>query len=191
VIICGLDECGRGSLAGPLVACGVVFHKSLPEFESSLPVSLRDSKLLSPKHRNEIFLLKDSLPISYLIHEIDVEYINTHGIGKANVHIFEKLIPSISAEKYLVDGNLKFSDPHVESIIKGDTIHPEIMLASILAKAYRDSLMSSLHTRFPLFDWDKNAGYGTKSHIEALKVHGPSPYHRLQFVNTALKRKTK
>jgi ribonuclease HII len=186
MIICGLDECGRGSLAGPLLAGAVVFLSPLQEILSLLPAPLRDSKKLTKIQRHKIYNIRDRLPIIYKTESISVADINTHGISWANKEIFLRLTDKIKADRYLVDGNIKFTEPNIESVIRGDSLHPEIMLASVLAKVERDLLMSTLHLEYPLYHWAKNSGYGTAEHINSLKIHGVSPLHRLVFAKTAL-----
>lgn len=184
--ICGLDECGRGAFAGPLVAAAVIINSDLESFPSLLPVPLRDSKKLSESQRNKIVSILKKLPISYVIEEISVSEINERGMGWANREIFERLISQIKAQIYIVDGNLKFSSPKVHTLIKGDDKCYPVMLASIIAKVHRDGLLSSLHQTYSNYGWDQNAGYGTGRHLAAIKNFGISPFHRIKFVNTYL-----
>ena len=184
--ICGLDECGRGSIAGPLVAGGVIFLSSSKKIVSLLPSPLRDSKKLSAKQREKIYSIKDDLPIIFQLESISAEEINENGITWANKEIFLRLITKLTAEKYLVDGNIKFNEPNVESIVHGDDLHPQIMLASILAKVERDNMMSGFHHKYPHFNWENNSGYCTREHLSALRQYGLSPLHRIIFANTAL-----
>lgn len=176
MIICGLDECGRGALAGPLVAAAVIIHKRLT-------VPLRDSKKLT-SHQREIIVnqLNPDL-ITTKIEVISVELINQLGIGWANKEIFHSLINQIDADHYIVDGNLKLTSvKSYESKIKADDSVPEVMLASIIAKVYRDDLMRQFHNHFPIYDWAANKGYGTVKHLHAILQYGPSLYHRPKFL---------
>ena len=182
VIISGLDECGRGSLAGPLVGAIAIIHTDLENFLEQLKTPLRDSKKLTPKQRQTIYALKDELPISYAIESITVDEINTKGITWANKEVFLRLVKRAESDQYLVDGNLCFSDPRITSVIKGDNLHPQIMLASVLAKVYRDQLMCELHQDYPHYGWSSNAGYGSSSHQQALLEYGPTPHHRTLFI---------
>lgn len=186
MIICGLDECGRGSLAGPLVAAAVTIHTDIQQFPTLLPVPLRDSKKLTDIQKNKIYDIRKQLPITYKIEEISVAEINEKGIGWANKEIFERLMKKIKARVYIIDGNLKFLDRHVQTLIKGDDKCYQVMLASIIGKVYRDNLLKKIHKDFPQYGWDKNAGYGSASHIQALRDHGLTPHHRIQFCTTAL-----
>ncbi|TSC85442.1 MAG: ribonuclease HII [Microgenomates group bacterium Gr01-1014_16] len=112
-------------------------------------------------------------------------------MGWANKQIFKKLIRRIEADKYIVDGNLKISVQRlassVQSVIKADTKIPEVMAASIVAKVVRDQHMKKLHDEYVMYGWKSNKGYGTKYHINAIREHGMSRYHRSVFVTTALK----
>jgi len=188
MIICGLDECGRGALAGPLVAGAAVISCSYEKLLDLLPSPLRDSKKLTRLQRQHIYDLRDQMPITFSIESISVDEINEKGITWANKEIFIRLSKQIKADQYLVDGNITFQEPKFTSVVHGDSLHPQIMLASVLAKVYRDHFMTSLHNDHPLFHWDKNAGYGTEEHISALHMFGLTPHHRKIFAYTALKK---
>lgn len=185
--ICGLDECGRGAFAGPLVAAAVIINCDPESFPSLLPAPLRDSKKLTEIQRNKIVSVLSTLPITYRIEEISVTEINEHGIGWANKEVFERLISQIKATVYVVDGNLKLSHPGVRTLINGDDKCYPVMLASIIAKVHRDNLLKALHLDYLVYGWDQNSGYGTKYHINALKNHGSSIHHRTQYVATAFR----
>ncbi len=175
--ICGLDECGRGPLAGPLIAAGVILAKPLK--------GLRDSKQLSAKKRQYLYrrIIKNAQAVE--TESISVRQINNRGIGWANKEVFKRLIRKIEAQKYIVDGNLKI--PKAVSIIKADTKIPEVMAASIVAKVTRDKLMRQLSKKYPQFGWQSNKGYGTRYHLAALHKIGPTKHHRSVFVTTALR----
>lgn len=183
--ICGLDECGRGAFAGPLVAAGVIIN-DLESLLALLPAPLRDSKKLTEIQRNKVVAILPKLPIAYKVEEISVIEINEHGMGWANREIFERLISQIKATVYIIDGNLKFSNQAVHTLIKGDDKCYQVMLASIIAKVYRDNLLKRLHLDYPDYGWDKNSGYGTKNHLNAIKKIGSTPHHRHQYVETFL-----
>lgn len=176
-ILCGLDECGRGPLAGPIVAAGVVLQKPIR--------GLNDSKKLTPALRLKLYrkIIKTSV---FQIEMISVSEINKRGIGWANKTIFKRLSKKIPADKYIADGNLKLGKKII-SLVKADTKVPEVMAASIVAKVTRDKLMRDLHDQFPYYGWQSNMGYGTKFHIIALQEHGRSDHHRKVFVDTALR----
>jgi len=176
--IAGVDEAGRGPLAGPVVAAAVIFS-SLP-----LNVGIKDSKALSPLQRKTILLdiYREALAIG--IGVVWMEEIETTNILaaslKAMTHAVKKLNPS--PDFILIDGQfpLNISIPQLP-VIKGDAKSVSIAAASIVAKTVRDSIMDAYHTIFPSYDFIKNKGYGTAKHLEAIKYFGPSPIHRKCF----------
>lgn len=175
----GCDEVGRGCLCGPVVAAAVVLDDN---FEQNL---VNDSKKLNFKTRLELDdYIKNNVK-DYAIAELSPEFIDQHNILNASIHAMHNALDklTIRPELILVDGN-KFHPynyiPH-QCIIKGDSKVLSIAAASILAKNYRDQLMIRLHEEFPEYGWNKNMGYATKVHIEALKKFGPTKYHRQSF----------
>lgn len=175
----GCDEVGRGCLCGPVVAAAVVLDDN---FEQNL---VNDSKKLNLKTRLELNdYIKNNVK-DYAIAELSPEFIDQHNILNASIHAMHNALDklTIRPELILVDGN-KFHPykyiPH-QCIIKGDSKILSIAAASILAKNYRDQLMIRLHEEFPEYGWNKNMGYATKVHIEALKKFGPTKYHRQSF----------
>ena len=175
----GCDEVGRGCLCGPVVAAAVILDDN---FEQNL---VNDSKKLNFKSRLELDdYIKNNVK-DYAIAELSPEFIDQHNILNASIHAMHNALDklTIRPELILVDGN-KFHPynyiPH-QCIIKGDSKILSIAAASILAKNYRDQLMIQLHEEFPEYGWNKNMGYATKVHIEALKKFGPTKYHRQSF----------
>ena len=175
----GCDEVGRGCLCGPVVAAAVVLDDN---FEQNL---VNDSKKLNFKTRLELNdYIKNNVK-DYAIAELSPEFIDQHNILNASIHAMHNALDklTIRPELILVDGN-KFHPynyiPH-QCIVKGDSKVLSIAAASILAKNYRDQLMIQLHEEFPEYGWNKNMGYATKVHIEALKKYGPTKYHRQSF----------
>ena len=175
----GCDEVGRGCLCGPVVAAAVVLDDN---FEQNL---VNDSKKLNFKTRLELDdYIKNNVK-DYAIAELSPAFIDQHNILNASIHAMHNALDklTIRPELILVDGN-KFHPynyiPH-QCIIKGDSKILSIAAASILAKNYRDHLMIQLHDEFPEYGWNKNMGYATKVHIEALKKFGPTKYHRQSF----------
>ena len=175
----GCDEVGRGCLCGPVVAAAVILEDN---FEQNL---VNDSKKLNFKTRLELDdYIKNNVK-DYAIAELSPEFIDQHNILNASIHAMHNALDklTIRPELILVDGN-KFHPynfiPH-QCIIKGDSKILSIAAASILAKNYRDQLMIRLHEEFPEYGWNKNMGYATKVHIEALKKFGPTKYHRKSF----------
>ena len=175
----GCDEVGRGCLCGPVVAAAVVLDDN---FEQNL---VNDSKKLNFKTRLELDdYIKNNVK-DYAIAELSPAFIDQHNILNASIHAMHNALDklTIRPELILVDGN-KFHPynyiPH-QCIVKGDSKVLSIAAASILAKNYRDQLMIQLHEEFPEYGWNKNMGYATKVHIEALKKFGPTKYHRQSF----------
>lgn len=175
----GCDEVGRGCLCGPVVAAAVILEDN---FEQNL---VNDSKKLNFKTRLELDdYIKNNVK-DYAIAELSPAFIDQHNILNASIHAMHNALDklTIRPELILVDGN-KFHPynfiPH-QCIIKGDSKVLSIAAASILAKNYRDQLMIQLHEEFPEYGWNKNMGYATKVHIEALKKFGPTKYHRQSF----------
>ena len=175
----GCDEVGRGCLCGPVVAAAVILDD---KFEQNL---VNDSKKLNFKTRLDLDdYIKNNVK-DYAIAELSPAFIDQHNILNASIHAMHNALDklTIRPELILVDGN-KFHPynfiPH-QCIIKGDSKVLSIAAASILAKNYRDQLMIQLHEEFPEYGWNKNMGYATKVHIEALKKYGPTKYHRQSF----------
>ncbi len=175
----GCDEVGRGCLCGPVVAATVILDEN---FNQNL---VNDSKKLTYKTR--LYLddyLKNNVK-DYAIAELPPNFIDKHNILNASIHAMHLALDQlkIRPELILVDGN-KFHPysfiPH-ECIIKGDSKILSIACASILAKNYRDKLMIQLHEEFPQYGWNKNMGYATKQHREALVKYGPTIHHRKSF----------
>lgn len=190
--VCGIDEAGRGALSGPLVAAAVILPVSLRLTNIITKWHIKDSKLLMPFERRKIVSKMKRLGIPIMLEEISTLSINHHGIGWANREIIKRLIRRIEADKYIVDGNLKLGrirnkTNRIKSIINADATIPAVIMAGIVAKVHRDKLMRKLHRLFPRYNWNKNAGYGTKKHILAIKKHGMTRFHRSVFVTTALR----
>jgi len=184
--VCGIDEAGRGPLAGPLVGVGVILGKPVE--------GLNDSKKLTAIQREKLLnqLIQSDAEIQ--IEVISVRLINTRGIGWANKEIFRRIIKKLEASKYIVDGNLKLGiikgkKGKIKALIKADSTRKCVMAASIVAKETRDKIMRDLDSLYPIYKWKTNAGYGTKYHIETIRNYGMVKYHRLKFVETALKNK--
>jgi len=188
---CGLDEVGRGALAGPLVAAGVILPADIMVRLGEHGRFLRDSKTVPRERRREMadLLTQHALVVEIMV--MPVELINEHGIGWANREAFRRLIVTISADEYVVDGKIKPAtsldrSARVRCQVKADAQVPEVAAASLVAKVYRDGIMAELHREFPLFGWDRNAGYGTTAHLAALRQYGGASPHRLLFIQTAL-----
>ncbi|MGH7704580.1 MAG: ribonuclease HII [Candidatus Dormibacteria bacterium] len=175
---CGMDEVGRGALAGPLVAAAVVLP---PGFSHPL---LRDSKLLSEPQREEVEPAIRAAALALGVAAVQVSVIDDRGVGWANRIAFERLIRLVTAEAYLADGNLPLrTRRRYLSVVGGDRLVPAISAASIVAKVHRDRLMRQLHPSFPHYGWDENKGYGTPRHLRAISQHGLCRHHRRSFIH--------
>lgn len=180
--VIGIDEVGRGAFAGPIVAAGVIFN---PKIDQELLKRINDSKLIKPKLREELsILIKDNS--IWTIEQINIEFINKFGIGKANSQVLKNvlnnLISKIKTDKYfaLIDGfDLKI--PKQKAIINGDKISLSIASASIIAKVFRDKIMTDASDKYPNYLFAKNKGYGTLEHRNAIKVNGLCDFHRTSF----------
>ncbi len=179
-LVCGIDEVGRGSFAGPVVAGAVIFSK-----DCVIPDGIADSKLLRPRQREYLTRQIKKIAQFYAIAEISVKEINKFGVGKATQMAFRKVIKSlkINPDFVLIDAfHIKhFNRKNQKAIKNGDKICTSISAASIIAKVYRDKIMKKLHKSFPQYGFAKHKGYGTKIHQEALKKFGLSRIHRRSF----------
>lgn len=177
-LVAGVDEAGRGPLAGPVVTAAVILNTQAEEL-----IGLNDSKQLSRAKRNELANIIKTNAISYFIHFQSVEKIDELNIYEATkqsmtesvLHLHKR--PSV----VLVDAMKLPIDIETHSIIKGDAQSLAIAAASILAKTARDEYMDQLHEKFPLYLFNKHAGYGTKEHVEMIKQYGPTEHHRKTF----------
>ena len=185
--VIGLDDVGRGPIAGPVVSCGCFFH-NYDYLQDELNF-VNDSKKLSPKKRNLIFLkliklLKNNLLV-YKLGMASVKEIEEINILEATKLSMKRVLDkfNLSNPKLIIDGNfkLKYKNYFEKSIIKGDEKSISIAAASIIAKIHRDRLMRILSKKFTQFSWEKNAGYGTKKHLQKIKINGPTIYHRKNF----------
>ena len=178
-VICGVDEAGRGPLAGPVCAAAVILPKHL-----QIP-GLTDSKKLSDKKRRELFPIIQQQAIAYgigLASEAEIDEIN---ILQATFLAMRRALDqlSIRPEIALIDGNREtdFGLP-VKTVVKGDSLSANIAAASVLAKVTRDNIMVELAKQYPEYGFEIHKGYGTKAHYEALRTYGPCPIHRKSFL---------
>lgn len=176
--VAGVDEAGRGPLAGPVVSAAVILD---PE---NLNWSLNDSKKLSESQRNDLFLWIKTNAVSFGIGMASVEEIDRLNILQATVLSMNRAIENLSTKPnfILVDGNYGIPGrPNVKAVVKGDALSLSISAASIFAKVTRDQIMTDLHRKFPVYGFNRNKGYGTLEHRKAMKTHGQSPHHRKTF----------
>lgn len=185
-LIAGVDEAGRGPLAGPVVAAGVVFPEAW--LRDGLPEALRglnDSKQLSVRQREDYFALLTSFAeVRYAIAEADAGRIDTINILQATHLAMNEALAALrpAPQHALVDGTrvktLRFPQT---PIVKGDSRSYSIAAASVLAKVTRDRAMEEFHTRWPAYGFAEHKGYGTPQHLAAIAAHGPCPIHRRSF----------
>ncbi|ADQ46560.1 Ribonuclease H [Caldicellulosiruptor kronotskyensis 2002] len=181
--ICGVDEAGRGPLAGPVFAAAVVMDRK------RIIEGVRDSKKLTPKKREKLFeeIIKES--IAYSVAMVDSKVIDEININNATFLAMKNAIENLKIEPdiVLVDGykipNLSFNQ---RAIIKGDKKSYSIACASILAKVSRDRFIVEISSKYPLYKFEKHKGYGTKEHIEILQKYGPCEIHRISFLKNIL-----
>jgi len=175
----GIDEAGRGCLAGPVVAAAVILP---PRFKSK---TLNDSKLLLPEQRDGLRLIIEKKALAWSVAFVDNNRIDEVNILNATLEAMHAAVAGLKLlpELLLVDGNCFREYPSIQHqcIIKGDASYYSIAAASILAKTHRDEYMSNLHNEFPDFLWRKNKGYGTPEHRDAIVKVGYTPYHRKSF----------
>ncbi len=179
--VAGVDEVGRGPLAGPVVCAAVI----MPTDESTLIEGIDDSKKLSPKKREALAELIKQHAIAYRIEEVEAAVIDEINILQATRLCMKRAVEGLSpaADFVITDGNmtLDIALPQ-KSIIKGDALSYSIGAASILAKVYRDALMCEYAKQFPAYGFERNAGYGTAQHIAAIREEGICKIHRKTFV---------
>ena len=178
-LICGVDEAGRGPLAGPVCAAAVILPEHL-----QIP-GLNDSKKLTDKKRRELFPVIQEQAIAYgigLASESEIDEIN---ILQATFLAMRRALDQLTVrpEIALIDGNREtdFGLP-VKTVVKGDSLSANIAAASILAKVTRDNIMVELAQQYPEYGFEIHKGYGTKAHYEALRTYGPCPIHRKTFL---------
>lgn len=186
-VVCGVDEVGRGPLAGPIVAAAVILKPD--SGLENLILGINDSKKLSKKRREELDVLIREKAVAYAIYEMSNLDIDRLGISYCNHEVFRGSIRSLEVQPELVlsDG-YKVKDYEGEniSLIKGDSLSASIACASIIAKVHRDKLMERLSVYYPEYGFEHNAGYGSPDHIEALRSKGATPIHRMSFIRNFL-----
>ena len=177
-LVAGVDEAGRGPLAGPVVAAAVILDDLHPI------KGLADSKKLTARTRERLYDEIRAHALCCSIGEASVEEIDRLNILQATMLAMQRAVAGLRLKpvKVLVDGNrIPVLDVMAEAIVQGDAKVPAISAASILAKVHRDRLCQSLHAQYPAYGFDRHKGYGTAEHLQALADHGPSPWHRRSF----------
>ncbi|WP_457597872.1 ribonuclease HII [Hydrogenimonas sp.] len=175
--LCGIDEAGRGPLAGPLVMAGVLLERPID--------GLKDSKQLSAGRLETLYeaIVADA---AYHIVSFDAQTIDARGISACLVAGLGKIMAALEADDYLFDGNTSFGIRGLRHQIKADLTVAEVSAASILAKVTRDRIMVELGARYPKYGFENHKGYGTKAHVEAIRTYGYTPVHRRSFRIKAL-----
>jgi ribonuclease HII len=178
-LIAGVDEAGRGALAGPVFAAAVILP---PDFESS---EIKDSKLLSPQKREEIFDYICKNALDYAISYVEVEEINKIGISNATFKAMSQALKSLQMKPQLVLIDGPYGIPEYKglqkAIIDGDKLCLSISAASILAKVARDRYMKELDALYPQYGFSRHKGYATKLHLEKIREYGFSKIHRTYY----------
>jgi len=170
--LCGIDEAGRGPLAGPLCFAGCILTKEIK--------GLNDSKKLTEKKRESLFDEVCNGSIYHIVWHSAGE-IDSLGISACIKRSLIEIKNTLAADKYLFDGNSRFGIDGLETLIKADTLVQEVMAASILAKVSRDRLMIELDSKYPVYGFAKHKGYGTAEHIAAIQKYGLCEIHRESF----------
>ena len=177
-LIAGVDEAGRGPLAGPVFAAAVILSP-----ENGLPQTM-DSKKLSPTRREELYQEILSVAVAWHVSSMDNRVIDRFNILQATLKAMVEAVRNLSdtPEMILVDGSqTPFVNSHSRALKKGDRISQSIGAASIIAKVMRDADMARYHVEYPQYGFDRHKGYGTREHLEAIALYGPCPIHRRSF----------
>ncbi len=175
----GVDEAGRGALAGPVVVAAVALNYAVPI------EGINDSKKLSPISRERLFKAITDSALAWFITEVDAAWIDAHDILQATLKGMREAVAEIAstADLCLVDGNQM--PPGLpcpaRCLVRGDSLSACVAAASILAKVHRDRLMAGFEPKYPLYGFARHKGYGTAAHLQALADHGPCPIHRKTF----------
>ena len=176
MLIAGVDEVGRGPLAGPVVAAVVVFNEGYQNYD------IRDSKKLSAKKREGLAVEIKRDAVEWAIVSVGHHRIEEHNIRGASLLAMSLAVQRVRADLILVDGNAEIRTNRPQrAVIGGDDKHVEISAASIIAKVWRDYLMTVMDRRYPGYELGAHAGYGTLRHRQAIALLGPSPIHRASF----------
>ena len=185
VLEAGCDEAGRGCLAGPVFAAAVI----LPD--DYVNPLINDSKQLSEKKRMQLRNIIMADAVAWAIAKVDADEIDRINILRASIEAMHRALALLEPQpaSVIVDGNrfTPYGDVPWHTVVKGDGKYANIAAASILAKTERDLFMLAAHQDYPVYGWDRNKGYPTAEHREAVVLHGPSPLHRLSFAGVVNK----
>jgi len=176
--LCGIDEAGRGPIAGSLVVAGVILENSVEGLMDSKKISEKKRELLYPQIiENSIYHI-----VSFPAHAVD-----ELGISECMSIALQEIQEYVKTDTYLFDGNTNFGVTNLETLVKADATVPEVSAASILAKVTHDREMIEFSKQYPEYSFEKHKGYGTKAHVEAILAHGYTPEHRRSFKLKSLK----
>jgi ribonuclease HII len=176
-MLCGIDEAGRGPLAGPLMVAGVVLNGDID--------GLNDSKKLTEKRRDELYevIIKEA---RYHVVSFSALEIDTIGLSKLMTKALKEIMSELHADEYLFDGNSTFGVEGLQTLVKADATVESVKAASIIAKVTHDKVLYELDNIYPNYGFKNHKGYGTKAHIEAIKKYGYCEAHRKSFKVKAL-----
>ena len=182
----GCDEAGRGCLAGPVFAAAVILPPDICDRCPDLARGLNDSKQLSEKQRYALRELIEGNASAWAIGMMDNHEIDKYNILRSSIMSMHRALDKLAIQPrhIIVDGNRFLSwrgDVPYTTVVKGDGKYMSIAAASILAKTYRDDFMLDIHRQYPAYGWDRNKGYPTKEHRDAIRQYGTTPYHRMTF----------
>lgn len=176
-MLCGIDEAGRGPLAGPLMVAGVILKE---------PISgLDDSKKLTEKKRDALYelIIKKS---SFHVVSFSASEIDTQGLSALMTNALKEIMQELQSDDYLFDGNSSFGVEGLNTLVKADATVESVKAASILAKVMHDKVLYEMDILYPEYGFKNHKGYGTKAHIEAIKKHGYTQEHRMTYKVKAL-----
>lgn len=182
----GCDEAGRGCLAGPVFAAAVILPPDIFDRCPDLARGINDSKQLSEKQRYALRELIEGNATAWAIGMMDNHEIDKYNILRSSIMSMHRALDKLQIQPrhIIVDGNRFLSwrgDVPYTTVVKGDGKYMSIAAASILAKTYRDDFMLDIHRQYPAYGWDRNKGYPTKEHRDAIRQYGTTPYHRMTF----------
>ena len=182
----GCDEAGRGCLAGPVFAAAVILPPDICDRCPDLARGLNDSKQLSEKQRYALRELIEGNASAWAIGMMDNHEIDKYNILRSSIMSMHRALDKLAIQPrhIIVDGNRFLSwrgDVPYTTVVKGDGKYMSIAAASILAKTYRDDFMLGIHGQYPMYGWNRNKGYPTKEHRDAIRQYGTTPYHRMTF----------
>jgi len=180
-MLCGIDEAGRGCIAGDLVVAGVLFK------EGQSVAGLNDSKKISEKKRYELFEPIKEATLYHIV-TITAKQIDEDGISKSMSRALSEIMQNLNADEYLFDGNTTFGIKNLQTMVKADAKVLEVSAASILAKVTHDRNILKDAKEFPEYHFEKHKGYGTKLHVEMIKQYGYSKVHRKSYKIKALEK---